>query len=70
MSRVLQVVDIFEIWIYQIFEYYWLQKVTSSISKRLTERDGFGDNNKVYVENIDNFYVIVPDRRNLDGFQW
>ena len=34
------------------------------------DRDVGGDNNKVYVKIIDNFYVIVTARRNLDGFKW
>ena len=70
MSRVLQVFEIFEIWICHIFEFFWIPKVTSTISKRLKERDGGGENNKVYVKIIDNSHVIVTDRINLDGFKW
>ena len=44
--------------------------MTSTISKRPMERDGGGDNNKVYVKIIDNFYVIINARRKLDGFKW
>ena len=70
MSRVLQVFEIFKIWICHIFEFWWLAKVTINLSKRSTERDGGGDKNKVYVKIIDNFYVIVTARRKLDGFKW
>ena len=69
MSRVLKVLEIFESWICHIFEFCWLPKVTSTLSKRSTEHDGGGDNNKVYVKIIDNFYVIVNARRKLDGFK-
>ena len=67
---VLQVLEIFEIWICQIFEFCWLLKGTITLSKQSTERDCGGDNNKVYAKMIDNFYVIVTDRRKLDGFKW
>ena len=40
MSRVLQVLEICKIWICHIFEFYWLPKVTSTLSKRSTEHDG------------------------------
>ena len=70
MSRVLKVLEIFESWICHIFEFCWLPKVTSTLREQLTERDGGDDKNKVYVKIIDNFYVIVTARRNLDGFKW
>ena len=56
--------EIFEIWICLIFEVCWLPKVTSTLIKQPTERDGGGDNNKINVKIIDNFYVIVTARRN------
>ena len=40
MSQVLQVLEIFEIWICHIFEFCWLPKMTSTLSKRPTEHDG------------------------------
>ena len=56
MSRVLQVIDIFEIWICHIFEFYWPPKVTSTLSKQPTEHYGGCDNNKVYINITANFY--------------
>ena len=53
-----------------MFEFYWLPKVTSTLSKRSTECNGGCDNNKVYVKIIDSFYVIVTARRKVDGFKW
>ena len=52
------------------FELCWLPKVTSTLSKQSTERDGGADNNKVYVNIIDNLYVILTARRKLDEFKW
>ena len=68
MSRFLQVLEIFEIWMCHIFELCWLPKVTSILRKQLTDRDGVFDNNKFYVKIIDNFYVIITSRRKLDVF--
>ena len=48
MSRVLQVLEIFEIWICHIFELCWPPKVTSTLSKQLMDQDGYGNNNKAY----------------------
>ena len=70
MSQVLQVLEIFEIWICHIFELCWLPKLTSTISKQPMERDGSGNKNKVYVKIIDKSFVIVTARRKLDGFKW
>ena len=47
-----------------------MTKVISNLSKPLIQRDGGSDNNKVYVNIIYNFYVIVTSRRKLDGFKW
>ena len=47
-----------------------MPKVTSTLSKQPSERDGGGENNKVYVKIIDKLYVIVTARINLDGFKW
>ena len=44
--------------------------MTSTIRKQSKDRDVGGDDNKVYVKIIDNFYIIVIARRNLDGFKW
>ena len=63
MSRVLQVLEIIEIWIFHIFEFYWLPKVTSTLSKRPTEHDDDGNNNKVYPNIIPNFYHLLHVRR-------
>ena len=70
MSKVLQVLEIIKIWICHIFEFCWLPKVTSTIRKQSKDRDVGGDDNKVYVKIIDNFYIIVIARRKLDGFKW
>ena len=70
MSRVLQLLEIFEIQICHISEFFWLPKVTSNLSKQLTERDDSGKKNKVYVKIVDNLYGIVTSRRNLDGLIW
>ena len=69
MSRVLQVLQIFEIWICHIFEFCWPPKVTSTLSKQLTEHDGDGDNNKVYLDITDNLYHLVHVIIRLDGSQ-
>ena len=44
--------------------------MTSTLSKQSTERDGGGDNNRVYFKIFDNFYVIVNAKRKLDVFKW
>ena len=44
--------------------------MTSTHSKQLTERDGDGDNNKVYAKIIDSFYVVVDDIIWRDGPSW
>ena len=59
MSRVLQVLEIFEIWICHIFEFFWLPKVTSALSKQPTEHDDDGNNNKVYLNIAAKFYPLV-----------
>ena len=63
MFRVLQVLEIFKIWICHILEFYCPPKVTSTLSMRPTEHNGDG---KIYADIIDNFYLIVHDRRRLD----
>ena len=60
MSQVLQVLEIIGILTYHIFEFFWPRKVTSTHRKRKTECCG---GRKVYVEMIDNFYLILHDRR-------
>ena len=70
MSRVLQVLEIFEIWICQIFKFCWLQKVTIILKKLLTEHDVGGEKDKVYIKIIDNSYAILTDRIKLDEFKW
>ena len=60
--------EIFEIWIFHIFEFYWLPKVTSTISKRPTDHDGDIDNNRLYLEITDNLYYLVHVIIRLDGF--
>ena len=62
--------EISEIWICHVFEFCWMTKATCTLSKKLTGRDGGGDNNKAYVNIIDNFYVIVTNRIMIDGFRW
>ena len=59
MSKVLQVLKISKIWIYHILEFYWSPKVTNTLSKKPTEHDGDGENNKVYLNIIANFYSLV-----------
>ena len=44
--------------------------MTSNIKNISKRCDGGGDNNKVYVKIIYNFYVIVTARKKLDGFKW
>ena len=68
MSRVLQVIEIFEIWICHIFEFFWPPKLTSTLSKQLAEHGGDDDNNKVYLNITDTFYPIVNDIIRFDGF--
>ena len=67
MFRVLQVLEIFEIWICQIFEFYWITKVTSTLGKQLPEHDGDGNNNKLYLKNTAYFYPLVHVIIRLDG---
>ena len=62
MSRVLQVLEIFEIWIYHIFEFCWSPKVTSTLSKQPTEHDGDEKNNKVYLNITANLFPLVHFR--------
>ena len=62
--------EISEILICHIFEFCWLPKVTSTLSKESTECNGGGKKNKLYVNIIDKLYVIVTSRRKLDGFKW
>ena len=40
MPQVLQVLDIFEIWICQFLEFFWPPKVTMTRSKQRAEHDG------------------------------
>ena len=63
-------IEIVEIKICHIFEFCWILKVASTLSKLTTDHDGGVDNNKIYVMIIDNFYVIVTARKKLDGFKW
>ena len=63
MFRVLQVLEIIKIWTCHIFEFCCPPKITSTLSKRPTEHNVDG---KIYVEIIDNLYLIVYDRRRLD----
>ena len=59
MSRVLQMLEISDIWICHIFEFCWTPKLTSTLSKQPTENDGDGDNNKVYYNITAIFYPLV-----------
>ena len=59
MSIVLQVLDIVKIWICHIFDFYWLPKVTSTLSKWPAEHYGSGNNNKVYLNITDYLYPLV-----------
>ena len=54
MSQVLQVLEISEIWICQIFGFFWPPKATSTRSKQPVERYGDSDINKVYLNITDN----------------
>ena len=67
MSQVLQVLEIFEIWICQIFGSLCPPKGTSTCSKRPTGRYGDGYNNKVYPNINHNFYPLVHVIIRLDG---
>ena len=67
MSRVLQVLEIFEIWICRIFEFWWPPKATSTLNKGPTENDGDGDNNKVSINITAKFYPLVHVIRRLYG---
>ena len=54
-NQVLRVLEIFEIWICHIFEFCWLPRVTSTLSKQPPERDDDGNKNKVYLNISVNF---------------
>ena len=70
MSRVLQVLNIIEIWICHIFEFFWLPTVTITLSKRPAEHDGDGNNNNIYLNITYYFYPLVHVIIRLDGFKW
>ena len=59
MSRVLQVLEILEIWICHIFEFCWTPKVTSTLSKWPSEHGGDGNSNKVYINITAYFYRLI-----------
>ena len=69
MSQVLQVLEIFEIRIYQIFESFWPRQMTSTHIKQLEERYGDGNNNRVYLNITDRLYNLVHVIIRLDGYQ-
>ena len=48
ISQVSQVLEIFEIWICHIFDFFWPPKVTITISKKPTGSDGDGKNLNLY----------------------
>ena len=60
--------EISEILIYHIFEFYWPPKVTSTISKQPMEHDGNVENTKVYVNINANLYPLVHVIIKLDGY--
>ena len=59
MSQVLQVLDIFEIWIFQIFEFSGSQK-WPALAASMTMME------TIYIVIIYNFYLIVNSRRRWD----
>ena len=59
ISMVLQVLDIFDIWICHIVELFWLPKVTRTPRKQPTEHDGDGNKNKVYPNTTDYLYPLA-----------
>ena len=67
MFQVLHELEIFEIWICQIFGFFLPPKVTSTRSNRPAERDGDGEKNKVYLIIDDKFYPLVHVIIRLDG---
>ena len=52
MSQVLQVLDIPKIWIYHIFELFWMPNVTNTLRKRLKEHDGVVIEGSGYISNV------------------
>ena len=48
-SQVLRVLEISEILVCHIFGFFWLQKVTSTLIKRLTEYDVFVVEGRRYI---------------------
>ena len=67
MSRVLQVLEISEIWIFHILGFYWSPKLASTLSILPTEPDGYNDKNKVYLNITDNLYPLLHVIIMLDG---
>ena len=59
--------EILEIWIFHIFEFCWLPKVTSTLTKIPTEHDGDGKNNKVYLKITAYFQPLGHVIIRLDG---
>ena len=62
MSQVLQVFDVFEIWICRIFGFCWPPKVTKILSKSTAERDVDGNNNTFYLKVTVDFYYLIHIR--------
>ena len=65
MPMVLHVLEISEIWICQIFEFFCPPKMNSTRSKQLMDRYGDGKDNTVYLKVTDNFYPLVHVRRRV-----
>ena len=60
-------IENFKIWIFQIFESWWPQKLNITRSNQRMERDGGGGNDKFCVKTINIFYIIVNARTRLYG---
>ena len=63
MSQVLQVIEVFEIWICYIFGFFWSPKETSTLGKQPTEYDGDDNKNQVYINITVNLYPLLNFKR-------
>ena len=70
ISQVSQVIEISEIWIFQISKLFWPLKMTSTRIKVLKDNNNDGDNNKGNLNVTDKFFPLLHVIIRLDGSYW
>ena len=70
MSQVLQMLEIYKILIFRIYEFFWRPSMTRTCSKQATKCDCDGEKNKFYLNINGKFYPLVNDIIRLSGYQW